>query len=456
MLQYTLGGFMNEVNKFLLSLNINDAEPLIVGVSYGPDSMALLNVIKKTYPKNNIICAHVHHNHRKESDKEQERLKRVCIKNNITFEFMKIESYKNDKFTEEEARSKRYQFFESLIKKYDSKYLFTAHHGDDLIETVLMRITRGSTLRGYAGISLVSNRGSYNIIRPFLFITKDDVLKYCDDNKISYAKDKSNFDDDYTRNRYRKYVLPYLKNENPKVHKKFLKFSLMLNKYDDYFTNLVNKLYDGVVDNNVVNVNELLKNDEIVIRRIIMKYLHNNYGSKIIKITDDNTNAILSLINTNKSSGVVCLPNKKKLIKSYNKLYFDNDLKYNNYCLTFNGYAALPNGFVIRRINELENKSNYITAFSYNDVHLPLFIRNVTKGDRIDILGLNGSKKVQDVFVNEKVPKDIRGSYPVVVDSEDKIIWIPGLKKSKYDKSKTGKYDIILKYYKEEKNDSTR
>ncbi len=456
MLQYTLGGFMNEVTKFLLNLNINDTEPLIVGVSYGPDSMALLNIVKEKYPKNKIICAHVHHNHRKESDEEQEQLKKFCVKNNIMFEFMKITEYKNNKFTEEEARIKRYKFFEFLVKKYNSKYLFTAHHGDDLIETILMRITRGSTLRGYAGISLISNRDNYNIIRPLLFVTKEDILKYCNNKKINYAEDKSNFDDNYTRNRYRKYILPYLKKEDPKVHKKFLKFSLLHSKYDDYFTNLVNRLYDDVVNNNVLNLSELLKNDEVVIRRIVMRYLHNNYGNEIIRITDDNTNAILSLISSNKSSGSVCLPNKKMLIKSYNKLYFDNDFKYNDYCLMLNEYVELPNGFVVRQINKLENKSNYVTAVSYDDVRFPLYIRNVTKGDRINVLGLNGSKKVQDIFINEKVPKNIRGSYPVVVDSEDKIIWIPGLKKSKYDKSKAGKYDIILKYYKEEKNDNTR
>ena len=77
-------------------------------------------------------------------------------------------------------------------------------------------------------------------------------------------------------------------------------------------------------------------------------------------------------------------------------------------------------------------------------------------GDKMEILGLNGTKKINDIFITEKVCKHIRNSYPVLVDSKGVVIWLPGLKKSKYDKSKHGKYDIILKYYKEEKNDRTK
>ena len=116
---------MKSVYDFLKTLNVSIHEPLIIAVSYGPDSMALLDVISKIYPKNKIICAHVHHNHRKESDLEYESLKKYCIKHNFIFEFMKIDSYKNNKFTEEEARNKRYEFFEKLVQKYNSKYLFT-------------------------------------------------------------------------------------------------------------------------------------------------------------------------------------------------------------------------------------------------------------------------------------------------------------------------------------------
>ena len=116
----------------------------------------------------------------------------------------------------------------------------------------------------------------------------------------------------------------------------------------------------------------------------------------------------------------------------------------------------LPNNYVIQTIDKLENTTNYVTAFNKKDLVFPLVVRNVRDGDKIEVLGLNGSKKIHDIFINEKVPKELRNSYPVLTDGNDNIIWLPGLKKSKYDKSKTGNYDIILKYYKEEKNDSTK
>lgn len=447
---------MDSVNEFLKTLNINGNDTLIIAVSFGPDSMALLDIISKNYPNNKIVCAHVHHNHRKESDTESEMLNEFCKKRNLIFEFMKIKSYKNNKFTEEEARFKRYDFFESLIKKYNSNFLFTAHHGDDLIETILMRISRGSSLKGYCGILPISKRKHYNLIRPLLFVTKQDLLEYCSHNDISYAVDNSNMDDVYTRNRYRKYILPYLKQENPSIHKQFLKFSTVLSEYDEYFDKLVSNLYPTIVSCNEINIDKLLEYDNLIVKRIIMKYLYDNYGENITNVSHDNILSILTLINKNKPSGKIVLPGKKTLVRSYNKLYFDMSLKYNDYCFVFDGYEKLPNGFTLEQINSLENTTNFITALSRNDLCLPLYVRNVINGDKIEVLGLNGSKKIHDIFITEKIPKESRSNYPVLTDSSGKIIWLPGIKKSKYDKSKLGKYDIILKYYKEEENDRTK
>lgn len=441
---------MEFVYNFLSSLGVIEKEPLIVAVSYGPDSMALLDIIKKMYFNNKIVCAHVHHNHRKESDLESEALKDYCNKNNIIFEFMKIDSYRNNKFTEEEARSKRYSFFENLIKKYNAKYLFTAHHGDDLVETILMRLTRGSTIKGYSGISLINKRDSYDLIRPLLFVTKDDLLEYCNKNKIPFTVDKSNMDDKYTRNRYRKYILPCLKQENSQVHKQFLKFSTVLNEYDSYFDKLTNSLYLQVIKDNVINLDILLKQDDLIIKRIIMKYLYENYKDDIPCLNEYNTNLVLSLVKSSSASKEISLPMKKTLVKSYNKIYFDNNLIYNDYCFMFDSYEILPNNYIIKQIDKLENTTNYITALDSKEISLPLYIRNMICGDKIEVLGLNGSKKVSDIFITEKVSKQKRCIYPILVDSKGKILWIPGIKKSKYDKSKRGKYDIILKYYKEE------
>lgn len=439
---------MNEVYKFLDSLNIKNTEPLIIGVSYGPDSMFLLDLIKTLYQDNKIICAHIHHNHRKESDEEARRLEEYCKKNNIVFEFMKIESYTNDKFTEEEARYKRYNFFKSLIEKYKSKYLFTAHHGDDLSETILMRIVRGSNLNGYKGISLISKRDNYSIIRPLLFLTKEQIEKVCNEKDIPYAVDNSNLSDEYTRNRFRNNILKYLKNENKDVHKKFLQFSRELESYDSYIADVVKNVYKNVENENTLDITMLNKSHPLIRRKLIELYLFNNYNDDVKLVTNNIVESILAMIDSNKPSISISMPLSKTLVKSYNRIYFDKEYNYNNYRYELKETISLPSG-IISLVKEIDNSSNYMTKLNSSEITLPIIIRNRKNGDKIEVLG-SGTKKIKDIFIDSKVEKHERNIYPIVTDSKDNILWLPGLKKSKYDKSKSGKYDIILKYDRKE------
>ena len=216
---------MKDVLCFLDNL-FKKNDTIIVACSGGPDSMCLLDVIKAYKESFNlkIICAHVNHGLRAESEEEANFVKNFCDKNNIVFEYMKINTYKNGKFTEEEGRKKRYTFLDDLANKHNANYIMTAHHGDDLIETVLMRITRGSNLKGYAGITMISKHKNYSVIRPLLNLTKRDIFEYIKSKHIEYVLDKSNEDEKYTRNRYRKQMLPFLKKEDEQVHLKFLKY----------------------------------------------------------------------------------------------------------------------------------------------------------------------------------------------------------------------------------------
>ena len=128
------------LNNTLDNIHLNK-ETIIVGCSAGPDSMALLHYLKNN-TENKIVCCHINHNVRKESNEEEQYLKQYCQENNILFESIKIKKYNENNF-ENEARKKRYAFYEKILNKYHSHYLFLAHHGDDLIETILMKISRG-------------------------------------------------------------------------------------------------------------------------------------------------------------------------------------------------------------------------------------------------------------------------------------------------------------------------
>ena len=217
---------MEQVYKFLKE-EIQYGDAVVVCVSGGPDSMALLHLVNSLKENLGIylICAHVNHNVRKESAEEKIFVERFCHQNKICFESMMIEEYGDDNF-HNEARTKRYHYFATIVRKYHAKYLLTAHHGDDLMETVLMRLVRGSTLRGYSGFSKIVDMQDYKIMRPFIEITKEEILKYNKKNAISFVQDASNQKDVYTRNRFRKYIVPEIRKEDAKVHQKFYKFSM--------------------------------------------------------------------------------------------------------------------------------------------------------------------------------------------------------------------------------------
>ena len=149
---------MNETICYLKSI-LKENDTIVIGLSGGPDSMCLLDILKKLPIKLNIICAHINHNIREESKEECIFVKEYCKKNNLIFETITFDKKSNEEnYNEQELREKRYKYFEELIKKYNAKYLMTAHHGDDLIETILMRLTRGSNLKGYSGFQVETQK----------------------------------------------------------------------------------------------------------------------------------------------------------------------------------------------------------------------------------------------------------------------------------------------------------
>lgn len=437
---------MNKSYDYLKSI-LNDNDYAIIALSGGPDSMALLHLLLKLRKEKNIniVCAHVNHGLRVESEDEKVFVENYCNKNNIIFEYMKIESYKNG-FNERDARIIRYEFFDKLIDKYNSKYLFTAHHGDDLIETILMRIARGSNLKGYSGFSIMSDRHNYKLVKPLIYYTKDEIMGYIEKNNIPYVIDNSNLKDEYTRNRYRHNILPFLKKEDKNVHIKYIKYSEMLLEYNRYVEDVVKNTIKRIYVNNNLNIIEYLKLDKLIQKRVLDNILYSIYGDDITFISDKHTNEINKLLTSKKPNIKIKLPNSIILIKQYDILSFDvNNTNCINYCKELVNNLKINNKEFIF-VNNEESDSNYVCRLNSSDIKMPLYVRNRKNGDRIEIKNLNGSKKVKDVFIDEKISKDKRDDIPIVVDSAEKIVWIPGVKKSKYNKEKNEKYDIIIKY----------
>ncbi len=441
---------MEEVYNFIrkeIGLSVGDT--IVVGVSGGPDSMALLYILNEFKNKMdlNIICAHVNHNKRKESEQEKIDLENYCKQNNIVFEYVKITKWGDDNF-HNEARSIRYNFFEELVLKYHAKYLMTAHQGDDLIETILMRIVRGSTLKGYSGFSRIVDKGVYKIVRPLITVTKDEIMKFNEQNNIKFAIDQSNNEDHYTRNRYRHTVLPFLKQEEPNIHKKFLKFNETLLKNSNYIDSIANKEFNKVFQNGNLDIDRFKVLDNVIQTKIIYNILEKIYGDDLLIIGDAHVDLIFDLITSNKSNSIVHLPNNVIVVKSYNELSFSYDDDINDeYEIQIDELVNLPNGKIIEKVNETNDTSNYTIRLNSSEISLPLYVRNRRDGDKIKLKGLNMHKKVNEIFINEKIKMKDRNTWPVVLDSKDNIVWLPGLKKSNLDKKITEEYDIILRYY---------
>ncbi len=428
------------LNKYLAK-----AHTIIVGCSGGPDSMFLVHALLeyRLHHPINIVIAHVDHHIRATSQRDLFFVKDFCQSNDLLLETTTLNEIKH---TEAHLRTKRYEFFQELITKYQADMLLTAHHADDLMETILMRLTRGSNLRGYSGFPILNTNGAYPIFRPLINLTKEQIINYNQTNNIKYVLDETNTLPNYTRNRYREQILPFLKKENPLVHQKFLEFSEELIKVQNVIDKIVDEYLAKYCHHQVLDLTNLSQEDELISQKIIEKYLAILYPDNLYLITKKHLNLVLKLV-ANPTNSSLNLPNNLTLIKEYNLLKTSKLSTPKSYEMPLLDKQELPNGYIIEITQETEDTSNYTIRLNSAEITLPLIVRSKRPKDIMTIKNLNGHKKIQDILINSKVPKEARAIYPVLTDSQNTILWLPGLKKSKFDKSKQEKYDIIVKYY---------
>lgn len=436
------------IDNFIKNIDLGDDKYVVIGVSAGPDSMALLHMLKKNI-KPKIVCAHINHNVRTESQEEEDYLKSYCKKENIIFESMTIASYTKNNF-ENEAREKRYCFYEKILQKYNSHNLFLAHHGDDLIETIIMKIIRGSNLEGYAGIKTYSYLENYKIIRPLLSLTKDDIIKYNKANKITYYVDKTNTNTKYTRNRYRKYILPFLKKEDKNAHLKFLKYSNILQEYDEYINYEIEQKIKNIYSKQKININEINKEHYFLKKNIIFYILSELYDNKANIIKEKNILDIMKMCEDKKPNYIINLPKKYIAKKEYNYISLEErkETKEKSYNIILQKQNIIDD-IIIKLVDKNDTDGNDVCRLNSQNIKLPLHLRNKKNGDVIKVKGLNGTKKIKDIFIDAKIPRDKRNNYPLLTDDDDNILWIPNIKKSKYNVKKDEFCDIILTSHKE-------
>lgn len=312
---------------------IKNGDNIVIGVSGGPDSMALLNVLinlnKSKKVDCNIVVAHINHGIRKEAEEETKYVEEFCKANNIEcyIKREKVEDIaKKEKIgTEEAGRKLRYDFFEEVFDKVNADKIATAHNANDNAETVLMNIMRGSGTSGIKGIEIKRDN---KFIRPLLEITRQEIELYCMEEKLNPKQDKTNKENIYTRNKIRNELIPYIEKEfNPNIIISLNRLSSIAKEEDDYLEEQVENKYKEIMLEDK-NENEIILNlkkfneQEMVIKNRLVRYTINKLLGSHKNIEKIHISDIIKLCKNNIGNKFL-IPNKKiKVEVNKGKIFF--------------------------------------------------------------------------------------------------------------------------------------
>ena len=281
---------------------IENGEKVVLAVSGGPDSICMLDILNdikndETIDINfEIVVAHVNHMIRKEAEEDEKYVKKYCEEKQIEFYSKSIDVQKmanNNKIGVEEAgRKARYDFFDEILEKTNAQKVAIAHNKNDKVETVLMHILRGSGINGLKGIE--AKRGKY--IRPLIECERNEIEEYCDNKKLQPRIDKTNFENEYTRNKVRNLLIPYIQKEfNPNLIKTIDRLSNLVAEEENYMDKQVEKAYKEMLisekekeiqlDLKIFNIQEKVIKSKIILYTIT-RLFGNSKGIEKIHIED--------------------------------------------------------------------------------------------------------------------------------------------------------------------------
>lgn len=402
---------MLEAKKLLKDFNLQPNKKIIAAISGGIDSMALLAFFLEE--KIRPIVVHFNHNTRDTNKLDESLVKTFCKNYNLTLHVVNINITKGN--FQSQAREQRYYHLEKIAKKYHTNYIATAHHLDDLAETVLIKLTRGSNLYGYSGIHPIFTKNNYTYIKPLLHTSKESIVKYQQFNEIPYNDDESNFTDSYLRNRYRHAVLPIMKQEN----KQFLNKVLTYHKQLSSSYNYINKEASKYIVNDLVDLTTF-KELDMTLQDEIISILLTRYELEVSFETISKIRMMLLNDSTNNSYD---LKNNIKLIKSYNVISVEIINKPLNFVEVLNSnQTTIAN---VGKITFLEYScADQINCRKlwYNEVSLPLIARSRKPGDKLSFSF--GRKKLKDYLIDKKIPPHKRDQLWLITDSNDVILWV--------------------------------
>ena len=424
-----------ELFREILNINkkynlIENNDIIVVGFSGGPDSVFLVEMLKKLQDFINFKIYLVHINHLlrgEDADSDEKFSFEYAKKNNLEIFIRRIPvkeiAKEVGKTLEEVGREERYKFFSEIYEKVEANKIATAHNKDDQIETFLFRLIRGTSLQGLEGIKLKNN----NIIRPISEIYKKDILEYLNKNEIQYKIDKTNFENEFTRNSIRLDLIPFIEE-----------------RYNIRFKDKIFSLIEEIRENNQNNSLNLSDYTDLENRIILekIKFLSNFDKKNILSLflnqknIEFNRNKIDEINSLIRSEGTkkIDLDKTYRIVKNYTHLYIEDkkeDCVINNSVIQlkipseqiFDNFKITVS--IVENLDIPKKKNQYLLDSIYNDI---IEVRYRKEGDRI-FLNEKHSKKIKEVLIEQKVPKDMRDRIPIFLYN-NKIFWIYNVKKA--------------------------
>jgi tRNA(Ile)-lysidine synthase len=445
--------FLKNIEQVLKGL-IVPGDKVLVGVSGGADSIALLHALHwfSRVQNYSLIVVHINHMSRgKDSDADADFVESIAEKLKLPFYLKKIdvgiERLQLKTSFQDAARIIRYQFFEETLQATGGNKVALGHSADDQVETILMNIVRGTGLKGLAGIPQV--RGY--IIRPFLEIHRKDLEIYLEEKDISFRDDSSNSDKKYLRNRIRHELIPHLETYNPGIRKCLQEMSGIAREEDFLLSQMVRDIFkkksrflEGSEQNIVWGINDF-QSYPLALRQRLVREIFCRITGDMQAITAHHVQQIINLFNSPKSGKALNIPRGVTVTCSYDSVLFSKvigDICENEPLVTpiaVPGITELLEGNIRIQTQIFEDKRNFSSLDSGRQAFLDLGetglvikARFFRAGDRFCPLGMTGNKKLKSFFIDRKIPKSMRSQIPILTNANDDIIWVYGQRISQH------------------------
>jgi tRNA(Ile)-lysidine synthase len=439
-----LNQFKRTIDHYQL---LKKGDHLIVGVSGGVDSMVLLHLLNDCREAFDLflIIANINHGLRpEESEREAELVRKESERLGLPFEYAQFNVKEFQKLgglsLQDAARRIRFQFFNDLLHKHDAQKIVLGHNADDQVETILLRLIRGSGVQGLKGILPIREE---RVIRPLLEIWRVEIESYASKKRIPFLLDSSNLKKDYLRNRIRLSLIPLIEKEyQPNFKKTLLRTSIVLREENNYLERGADEAYHKIVREEKgtfsFKFSEYQSLPPAIQWRVVRKILGSIYHWGVI--TEDgewsDVNKTYLALNRSAPSLFLELPHGIWFEKRYNNVLLGKgDVKPSP---PFEVELFFPGRTLIEEIGKevvieekkrdeftVSNEPPHIAFIDYESLQFPLIMRNFRPGDRFVPLGAKGSQKLKEFFIDHKVPRFERPKIPLLISGE-MIAWIVG------------------------------